>query len=164
MNIHSFDCLRANKSTMAWGLEARVPFLDQKFVNYCININPELKCKKVEKYILRKAFDCSEEPYLPHDILWRQKEQFTDGVGYSWLDELVKYCEDNVSEEKFQECKQKFNVKNKEEAFYRMVFEELFPNKHSIIERWIPKTEWDGVSYDPSGRAQKIHNSNKSNI
>ena len=160
LNLHSFDCLRANKSTMAWGLEARVPFLDQKFVNYCININPKLKCNKIEKYILRKAFDCQEEAYLPHDILWRQKEQFTDGVGYSWLDELIVYCEKSITDEQFSMCKEQYSVKNKEEAFYRIIFEELFPNKHSIIERWVPKTEWEGVSYDPSGRAQQIHKSN----
>ena len=103
--LHHFDCLRANKSTMAWGLEARVPFLDQKFVDYGIPIHPQLKCKKIEKYILRKAFDTKENPYLPEEILWRQKEQFTDGVGYSWLDSLVETCNKSVSDEEFKSQK-----------------------------------------------------------
>ena len=156
--LHNFDCLRANKSTMAWGLEARVPFLDQKFIDYSMPIHPELKCKKIEKYILRKAFDDKELPYLPDEILWRQKEQFTDGVGYSWLDGLIEFCEETISDEKYMELKGQYGVKNKEEGYYRMLFEELFPNRGDIIQRWIPKTEWDGVSYDPSGRAQKCHN------
>jgi asparagine synthase (glutamine-hydrolysing) len=158
-NLHFFDCLRANKSTMSWGLEARVPFLDQKFVSYGISIHPELKCKKIEKYILRSAFDCETDPYLPKDILWRQKEQFTDGVGYSWLDSLIEHCEQSITDEEYKELETKYSVRNKEEAYYRKIFEEFFPNKANTIERWVPKTEWDGVSYDPSGRAQKVHKS-----
>ena len=155
--LHHFDCLRANKSTMAWGLEARVPFLDQKLIDYGIQIHPELKCNKIEKFILRKAFDDTNNPYLPNDILWRQKEQFTDGVGYSWLDELIKFCEVSISDEEFVELDKQYGVKNKEEAYYRKLFEELFPERGHVIKRWIPQTNWDGVSYDPSGRAQKVH-------
>lgn len=95
-NLHLADCLRANKSTMAWGVEARVPFLDKQFLEVCMNIDPADKTiqkpERMEKYILRKAFDTSDEPgaepYLPDDILWRQKEQFSDGVGYGWIDIL----------------------------------------------------------------------------
>ena len=159
--LHYFDCLRANKSTMSWGLEARVPFLDQKFVASGIPIHPELKCNKIEKYILRSAFDSKTDPYLPKDILWRQKEQFTDGVGYSWLDSLIEHCEKTITDSEYEELKKQYSVRNKEEAYYRKIFEEFFPDKHTTIERWIPKTEWDGVSYDPSGRAQKVHNSGK---
>ena len=158
-NLHYFDCLRANKSTMSWGLEARVPFLDQKFVAYGIPVHPELKCNGIEKYILRAAFDSKTDPYLPKEILWRQKEQFTDGVGYSWLDNLIEHCEKSITDEEFNELEKMYSVRNKEEAYYRKIFEEFFPNKHNTIERWIPKTEWDGVSYDPSGRAQKGHHS-----
>lgn len=101
-NLHTADCLRANKSTMAWGLEARVPFLDKTFLEVSMNVDAKYKMfskgthqevdedgrPKMEKYILRKAFDCSPEgkAYLPDSILWRQKEQFSDGVGYSWID------------------------------------------------------------------------------
>ena len=155
--LHHFDCLRANKSTMSWGIEARVPFLDKKVISKCIPIHPELKCKKIEKHILRAAFD---KDYLPDDILWRQKEQFTDGVGYSWLDTLVEHCNSSVSDVEFAALQKQYGVKNKEEGYYRKIFEELFPNKGSIVPRWIPKTEWDGVSYDPSGRSQLVHNSN----
>ena len=155
--LHHFDCLRANKSTMSWGIEARVPFLDKKFISKCMPIHPELKCKKIEKYILRAAFD---QDYLPDEILWRQKEQFTDGVGYSWLDSLIEHCNASVSDTEFELLKTMYGVKNKEEAYYRTIFEELFPNKGSIVPRWIPKTEWKGVSYDPSGRSQLVHQSN----
>tara|TARA_B110000238_G_C15975887_1_gene373813 strand:+ start:77 stop:517 length:441 start_codon:yes stop_codon:yes gene_type:complete len=146
---------------MAWGLEARVPFLDQKFIDYCMPIHPQLKCKKIEKYILRKAFDTKENPYLPNEILWRQKEQFTDGVGYKWLDSLVESCNSSISDTEFLTLEKKYSVKNKEEAYYRKIFEELFPKRGGIVRRWIPQTKWDGVSYDPSGRAQSVHISNE---
>lgn len=103
-NLHLFDCLRANKTTSAWGVEARVPFLDRDFLDVAMNINPEekmirLKEKRIEKFILRDAFDCPEDPYLPDDILWRQKEQFSDGVGYEWIDSLRDLAEKNVSDQ-----------------------------------------------------------------
>jgi asparagine synthase (glutamine-hydrolysing) len=104
-NLHTADCLRANKSTMAWGLEARVPFLDKAFLDAALALDPREKmfskgsaqetdadgCPRMEKYVLRKAFDCAPDgkPYLPRSILWRQKEQFSDGVGYSWIDGWV---------------------------------------------------------------------------
>ncbi len=162
-NLYKFDCLRANKSTMAWGLEARVPFLDKRFLELCMPIHPKNKCNKekgIEKYILRKAFDTKEHPYLPDDILWRQKEQFTDGVGYNWLDTLVKHCEDSITDDVFETKKDSYNVKNKEELYYKQLFNELFPNREDVVDRWIPKTQWEGVSYDPSGRAQSVHVSN----
>jgi asparagine synthase (glutamine-hydrolysing) len=105
-NLHLADCLRANKSTSAWGLEARVPFLDKQFLEVAMNIDPQEKMitkDRIEKYILRKAFDTSDEPdvkpYLPDHILWRQKEQFSDGVGYGWIDALKDNAEKNVSDE-----------------------------------------------------------------
>jgi asparagine synthase (glutamine-hydrolysing) len=101
-NLHLADCLRANKSTSAWGLEARVPFLDKEFLELAMNIDPQEKMitkERMEKYILRKAFDTPEEPYLPDDILWRQKEQFSDGVGYGWIDALKDTAEKMVTDE-----------------------------------------------------------------
>ncbi|KAJ9642558.1 asparagine synthetase [Coniosporium tulheliwenetii] len=105
-NLHLADCLRANKSTAAWGLEARVPFLDKEFLDVAMNIDPKEKMitkDRIEKYILRKAFDTTDEPetepYLPENILWRQKEQFSDGVGYGWIDALKDNAELNVSDE-----------------------------------------------------------------
>ena len=86
-NLHKYDCLRANKSMLAWGVEARVPFLDREFLDYAMTLDPEAKMvgikdgKKIEKFAVRAAFDDPEDPFLPHDILWRQKEQFSDGVG-----------------------------------------------------------------------------------
>lgn len=162
-DLYKFDCLRANKSTMAWGLEARVPFLDKRFLELCIPIHPKNKChNKIEKYALRKAFDCPENPYLPNEILWRQKEQFTDGVGYKWLDTLVEHCEQSITDEDYNLHKSLY--KNKEEMYYKQIFDELFPNRENVVDRWIPKTEWSGVSYDPSGRAQTSHVANVANV
>lgn len=105
-DLHLADCLRANKSTSAWGVEARVPFLDRQFLEDSMDIDPAEKMirdGRIEKYILRKAFDTTDEPetepYLPQKILWRQKEQFSDGVGYGWIDALKDHAEMNVTDE-----------------------------------------------------------------
>ena len=166
-NLHHFDCLRANKSTMSWGLEARVPFLDKSFMELAISINPVLKLKDgKEKYILRKAFDVDEnsldEPYLPDEILWRQKEQFSDGVGYNWIDGLKEYIDNEITDIEFNEICDSINdeslkPKSKEEVYYKQIFDKLFKNRDKIVPRWIPRTDWDGVGYDPSGRAQAVH-------
>ena len=169
-NLSHFDCLRANKSTMAWGLEARVPFLDRAFLQIAMPINASLKLsksEKVEKYILRKAFSkevCGEK-YLPDKILWRQKEQFSDGVGYNWIDGLKEFIESQITDDEFdtelknmEEQGAKDLPKSKEALYYRRIFDKQFPNRTNIVPRWIPRTDWDGVSYDPSGRAQTVHN------
>ena len=171
--LHNFDCLRANKSTMSWGVEARVPFLDKGFMELAIPIDPELKLSKknsteknkIEKYILRNAFSADDNgaPYLPEEILWRQKEQFSDGVGYNWIDGLKEFVESQITDTEFEESvkdsKYKDDLpKNKEELYYRRIFDRLFPKREKIVPRWIPKTDWDGVGYDPSGRSQKVHN------
>ena len=156
--LHNFDCLRANKSTMAWGLEVRVPFLDVDFIDKALPIHPNLKCNKIEKYILRKAFDRSDYNYLPDSILWRQKEQFSDGVGYSWIDTIKQFAIDSIGDEEYYFMKQRFSdVTNKEEAYYRKIFNQHFHNDSGFVKRWVPKMSWEGVSYDPSGRAQKVH-------
>lgn len=156
-NLHHFDCLRANKSTMAWGVEVRVPFLDQAFLESCVPIRPELKLKnKTEKYILRQAFYDEDQPYLPNDILYRQKEQFSDGVGYSWIDKLKEYI-DSVFESENIDIESEPGDTN-ESLYYKHIFYKLFPKSAPII-RWQPKTEWAGVGADPSGRAQSVHNS-----
>jgi len=168
-NLHTSDCLRANKSTLAWGLEARVPFLDLNFLDVAMNIDPTAKmCSagKMEKYILRKAFDTSNdpklEPYLPENILWRQKEQFSDGVGYSWIDSLKEEADRRVSDEEFDKRAERWphdTPQTKEAFWYRLEFEKWFPEKactESIV-RWVPRLDW-GCSADPSGRAQKVHN------
>ena len=173
--LHNFDCLRANKSTMSWGIEARVPFLDKAFMELMIPIDPSLKLakrtndskQKIEKYVLRKAFSADDlgKPYLPEEILWRQKEQFSDGVGYNWIDGLKSFIESQISDEEFEESIKDVSKysddmpKNKEELYYRRIFDRLFPGRSSIVQRWIPKMDWDGVGYDPSGRAQKAHES-----
>lgn len=170
-NLHYADCLRANKSTMAWGLEARVPFLDKKFLEVCMNINPEDKLikqseGKIEKYILRKAFDTSDDPeakpYLPQEILWRQKEQFSDGVGYSWIDGLKDAAEAAVSDEELANPKPEWGTDvptTKEAYWYRCKFDEMFQGSAaaaSTVMRWIPKAEW-GCHADPSGRYATTH-------
>ena len=164
--LHNFDCLRANKSTMSWGLEARVPFLDKSFLELCIPIDPKLKLKNgKEKYILRKAFDSlnEDEKYLPDEILWRQKEQFSDGVGYNWIDKLKEHIENEITDNEFHDSLSNSlyetdKPKNKEELYYRRIFDKLFPDRYNIVPRWIPKMDWKGVGYDPSGRAQNVHN------
>lgn len=168
-NLHYADCLRANKSTMAWGLEARVPFLDKQFLEVCMNINPEDKLitdGHIEKYILRKAFDTSDQPdakpYLPDEILWRQKEQFSDGVGYSWIDGLKDAAEAAVSDEQFKHPKPEWGddiPTTKEAYWYRCKFDEMFGGSKaaaSTVMRWIPKAEW-GCHADPSGRYATTH-------
>jgi len=127
--LHTYDLLRANKSSMAWGLEVRVPFLDQKFVDIAMRIDPSLKmCKdgRIEKNLLREAF----ENYLPHEILWRQKEQFSDGVGYGWIDGLKDFAEKKISDQMLESANLLFPFNTpltKEAYFYRSVFYKLFP-------------------------------------
>lgn len=164
-NLHLADCLRANKSTSAWGLEARVPFLDKEFLEVAMNIEPKEKMitkERLEKYILRKAFDTSDdpnaEPYLPDNILWRQKEQFSDGVGYGWIDALKDTAEKQVTDEMMKNPKPEWgsDIPDTKEAYwYRTMFDEHFPPScASTVMRWTPT--WSKQT-DPSGRAIAIH-------
>ncbi|KIM80753.1 hypothetical protein PILCRDRAFT_97794 [Piloderma croceum F 1598] len=176
-NLHTADCLRANKSTMAWGLEARVPFLDKYFLEAAMNIDAKEKMfkkgndlevdedgkPKMEKYILRKAFDCSPngKPYLPRSILWRQKEQFSDGVGYSWIDGMKDTACSVVPDDAFAERAQRWpqDTPDTKEAYYiREIFDGLFPLETAAktAVRWIPRGDW-GCAADPSGRSVGIH-------
>jgi len=176
-NLHTADCLRANKSTMAWGLEARVPFLDKTFLDVTMNIRPEDKMfnkgssqehdedgrPKMEKYIVRKAFEVTEgKPYLPRSILWRQKEQFSDGVGYSWIDGLKDYAEQTIPDDIFEKRSERWpeNPPDTKEAYYiRDLFDGLFPSEAAAktAVRWVPRGDW-GCAADPSGRSVSIHN------
>lgn len=157
------DLLRADKSTMAHGLEARVPFLDKAFLNLAIKIKPEEKQPAtyggVEKYILRKAFDTPEKPYLPDSVLWRQKEQFSDGVGYNWIDKLIEYGTGQVTDEQLEKAAELFphnTPTTKEAYYYRTIFHKHFPQSSAAktVRKWIPK--WQ-ENQDPSGRANKAH-------
>jgi asparagine synthase (glutamine-hydrolysing) len=161
--LHYSDCLRANKSTMAWGLEVRVPFLDLKFLEKAIPVDPTLKMAKrnpddsrrIEKHILRNAFskEASGYEYLPEELLWRQKEQFSDGVGYGWIDHLKKITNERVTDQEIEGTGM-----NKEAYYYMEIYKRLFPNRQGIIPRWKPRTDWQGItSDDPSGRAVKVH-------
>ncbi|KAF2742395.1 glutamine-hydrolyzing asparagine synthase [Sporormia fimetaria CBS 119925] len=164
-NLHLADCLRANKSTSAWGVEARVPFLDKEFLNTSMNIDPAEKMitkERIEKYILRKAFDTTDEPdtkpYLPDEILWRQKEQFSDGVGYGWIDALKDNAELHVTDEMMTNPKPEWgdDIPDSKEAYwYRTMFDEHFPSYCAkTVMRWTPT--WSNQT-DPSGRAISIH-------
>ena len=159
-NLHLADCLRANKSTSAWGLEARVPFLDKEFLEVSMNVDPADKMitkEKIEKYVLRKAFDTSDdpsaEPYLPDKILWRQKEQFSDGVGYGWIDALKDHAEIHVTDEMMKNPRPEWgsDIPDTKEAYwYRTMFDEHFPPScASTVMRWTPT--WSKQT-DPSGR------------
>jgi asparagine synthase (glutamine-hydrolysing) len=136
--LHNFDCLRANKSTSAWGVEARPPFLDADFMQLAMNIDPAEKMitkGRIEKHILRAAFDTPEDPYLPAEILWRQKEQFSDGVGYGWIDSLRDHADKNVSDLMFQNATYRFPENtpiSKEAYYYRSIFEEHYPQISAV--------------------------------
>jgi asparagine synthase (glutamine-hydrolysing) len=161
--LFTADLLRADKTTMAHGLEARIPFLDKDFLDVSIRIKTEEKQPKtydgVEKYVLRKAFDTPENPYLPTEILWRQKEQFSDGVGYNWVDGLIEYCTSQVSDEQLAGASIEFPYNSpttKEAYFYRSVFHKFYPQVSAAqtVRKWIPK--WQ-ENQDPSGRANAAH-------
>ena len=161
--LFTADLLRADKSTMAHGLEARVPFLDKAFLDTAMLIKPEEKQPKTydgkEKYILRKAFDTPDNPYLPDEVLWRQKEQFSDGVGYNWIDELIEYCSSKVTDEQLENAATEFpynSPSTKEAYFYRSIFNTFYPQLSAAqtVRKWIPK--WQ-ENQDPSGRANAAH-------
>lgn len=167
--LYQYDCLRANKSLMAWGIEGRVPFLDKEFMDTAMRINPALKMcpgKTIEKGVVREAF----ADVLPESVAWRQKEQFSDGVGYSWIDTLKEVTAAAVSDEQMAHAAERFPInppKNKEEYYYRSIFEEHFPSKSAA--RSVPSEasvacstaialEWDEAFKnldEPSGRAVK---------
>ncbi len=167
--LHQYDCLRANKSLAAWGVEGRVPFLDKDFLDTAMRINPKDKLAgkdRMEKWVLRKAF----EEYLPESVTWRQKEQFSDGVGYSWIDTLRDMTSQMVTDEQMFAVKERFPVnppQNKEEYYYRCIYSELFPSDSAA--RCVPSVpsvacstpialEWDEAfkkMNEPSGRAVK---------
>ncbi|MGB1042901.1 MAG: asparagine synthase B [Tenacibaculum sp.] len=165
--LHMYDCLRANKSLMAWGIEGRVPFLDKEFMDVAMRINPQDKMingERMEKWVIRKAF----EDMLPESVAWRQKEQFSDGVGYSWIDTLKEVVEKEVSDEQLANAKFRFPINtplNKEEFYYRTIFESHFPSDAAALS--VPQEasvacstaialEWDEAfknMNEPSGRA-----------
>ncbi|WP_395053001.1 asparagine synthase B, partial [Flavobacterium sp.] len=161
--LFTADLLRADKSTMAHGLEARVPFLDKAFLDVSMKIKGEEKLPKTydgkEKYILRKAFDTPDNPYLPDEVLWRQKEQFSDGVGYNWIDQLIEYCSSKVTDEQLENAAIEFPYNSpttKEAYFYRTIFHKYYPQLSAAqtVRKWIPK--WQ-ENQDPSGRANSAH-------
>lgn len=191
--LHLYDCLRANKSLMAWGVEGRVPFLDKDFIDIAMNLNPSDKMniklpdpstlrqssvtagsgttkQRMEKWILRKAF----EDMLPENICWRQKEQFSDGVGYNWIDTLKKMTEEKVSDAEFARREMRFPVntpKTKEEYYYREIYSRLFPSDSAakvvpheagVACSTAKALEWDAAwknADEPSGRAiAGVHN------
>jgi asparagine synthase (glutamine-hydrolysing) len=167
--LHQYDCLRANKSLSAWGVEGRVPFLDKEFLDVAMRLNPTNKLcpgTTIEKRIVREAF----ADMLPSEVAWRQKEQFSDGVGYSWIDTLKQITSEAVSDEEMAHASERFPInppKTKEEYYYRSIFAEHFPSESAALS--VPSEasvacststalEWDasfqGMN-DPSGRAVK---------
>jgi asparagine synthase (glutamine-hydrolysing) len=165
--LHMYDCLRANKSLMAWGIEGRVPFLDKAFIDVAMRINPQDKMingERMEKWVIRKAF----EDMLPESVAWRQKEQFSDGVGYSWIDTLKEVVNKKVTDEQLANAKFRFPIQtpqNKEEYYYRSIFESHFPSDAAALS--VPQEpsvacstkialDWDEAfknMNEPSGRA-----------
>jgi len=172
--LYLYDCLRANKSLSAWGVEGRVPFLDKDFLDVAMRTNPEAKMcpgQTMEKKIVREAF----ADMLPAEVAWRQKEQFSDGVGYSWIDTLKQITSEAVSDEQMAHVAERFPInppKNKEEYYYRSIFAEHFPSdsaaksvpsEASVACSTAIALEWDAAfkgMNDPSGRAVKgVHES-----
>lgn len=167
--LHFYDCLRANKSLMAWGIEGRVPFLDKEFLDIAMRIDPALKMcpgKTIEKGLVREGF----ADMLPESVAWRQKEQFSDGVGYSWIDTLKKITSEAVTDEQMAHAAERFPINpplNKEEYYYRSIFSEHFPSdsaarsvnqEASVACSTAIALEWDAAfknMNDPSGRAVK---------
>ncbi|MFC0878237.1 asparagine synthase B [Saccharicrinis sp. FJH2] len=167
--LHLYDCLRANKALAAWGVEGRVPFLDKEFLDVAMRLNPQDKMitpERMEKWVVRKAF----EDYLPASVAWRQKEQFSDGVGYSWIDSLKELVNKKVTDEEMATSKYRFPINppmSKEEYYYRTIFSEHFPS--DAAARCVPSVPsvacstaealaWDESfknMTDPSGRAVK---------
>ena len=165
--LHLYDCLRANKSLSAWGVEGRVPFLDKEFLDVAMRLNPSAKMcpgNTIEKRIVREAF----ADMLPESVTWRQKEQFSDGVGYSWIDTLKEITAAAVTDEQMEKAAERFPINppmNKEEYYYRSIFEEYFPSESAA--RSVPSVPsvacstaealaWDASFKnlnDPSGRA-----------
>jgi asparagine synthase (glutamine-hydrolysing) len=165
--LHQYDCLRANKSLASWGVEGRVPFLDKEFLDVAMRINPKAKMAgngKIEKHILRQAF----ADFLPAEVAWRQKEQFSDGVGYNWIDTLKEIAGHKVTDEQMANVHHRFPINpplTKEEYVYRSIFSELFPS--DCAAQCVPSVpsvacsspvalEWDEAfrkNADPSGRA-----------
>ena len=165
--LYLYDCLRANKSLAAWGIEGRVPFLDKEFLDVAMGMNPVLKMcpdKTIEKKVVRDAF----ADLLPEEVAWRQKEQFSDGVGYSWIDTLKQITASAVSDEQMAHAAERFPInppRNKEEYYYRSIFAEHFPSDSAA--RSVPSVPsvacstaealaWDASfknQNDPSGRA-----------
>ena len=170
--LHMYDCLRANKALSAWGIEGRVPFLDKEFIDVAMRLNPSEKMitsERMEKWILRKAF----EDMLPSEVAWRQKEQFSDGVGYSWIDTLKEMVNEEVSDKQMEQAAFKFPIQTpqtKEEYFYRSIFHSHFPSdaaaksvpqEPSVACSTKTALEWDEAfkkMNEPSGRAiQAVH-------
>ncbi len=165
--LYLYDCLRANKSLAAWGVEGRVPFLDKEFLDVAMRLNPEAKMcpgKTIEKKIVREAF----ADLLPESVAWRQKEQFSDGVGYSWIDTLKEFTSKEVTDEQMAHAAERFPVnppRNKEEYYYRSIFEEHFPSESaaksvpsvpSVACSTAEALAWDKAFQhvnEPSGRA-----------
>ncbi|WP_241645464.1 asparagine synthase B [Rosenbergiella metrosideri] len=172
--LHMYDCARANKAMSAWGVEARVPFLDKQFLDVAMRINPADKMcgqnGKMEKHILRECFSS----YLPESVAWRQKEQFSDGVGYSWIDSLKEVAAQQVTDQQLATASYRFpyNTPASKEAYlYREIFESLFPvasaaecvpGGPSVACSSAKAVEWDEAFKtmdDPSGRAVGVHQS-----
>ena len=165
--LHQYDCLRANKSLAAWGVEGRVPFLDKEFLDVAMRVNPSAKMcpgDVMEKKILRSAF----ADMLPEEVAWRQKEQFSDGVGYSWIDTLKRIADDSVTDDEMSHAAERFAVnppRNKEEYLYRTMFAAHFPSDSaaasvpsvpSVAGSTAEALAWDESfkgQNEPSGRA-----------
>ncbi|CAD8051012.1 unnamed protein product [Paramecium sonneborni] len=178
-DLHKYDLLRANKACLAWGIETRPPFMNKQWIEYVMQIDPKYKMinafePQMEKYILRKAFEDLEHPFVPQDILWRQKEQFSDGVGYNWRDGIIKRANHLISDQEFSQASIKYPIstpRNKEQYWFRQIYSSYFQSDSAVLTVPFAKSiacstekalEWDDAfkkNTDESGRAVlAVHN------
>ncbi|CAD8158900.1 unnamed protein product [Paramecium octaurelia] len=178
-DLHKYDLLRANKACLAWGIETRPPFMNKQWIEYVMQIDPKYKMinafePQMEKYILRKAFEDLEHPFVPQEILWRQKEQFSDGVGYSWRDGIMKRANYLISDQEFSQASIKYPIstpRNKEQYWFRQIYSSYFPSESAVLTVPFARSiacstekalEWDEAfkkNTDESGRAVlAVHN------
>ncbi|CAD8049746.1 unnamed protein product [Paramecium sonneborni] len=178
-DLHKYDLLRANKACLAWGIETRPPFMNKQWIEYVMQIDPKYKMinafePQMEKFILRKAFEDLEHPFVPQDILWRQKEQFSDGVGYSWRDGIIKRANQLISDQEFSQASTKYPVstpRDKEQYWFRQIYSSYFTSESAVLTVPYARSiacstekalEWDEAfkkNTDESGRAVlAVHN------
>ena len=169
-NLHYFDVLRTDRSTAKFGLEVRVPFLDKKFITNSFQTPPEYKNSnnRIEKWLIRTAFDDVENPFLPNEILWRKKNAFSDAVGYQWVDRLIEKIDTLITDKELENANQIYihnPPETKEGLYYRKIFNKHYKNKSKLIPYyWMPNNNWFSTKItDPSAKTLSCFSDDSNN-